>query len=76
VRRGNGDAALFFLGRLVDLIKGNELRAALQPIVLGDRRCQGRLAMIDVTNGPNIDMGLLSLKFCLRHLVLRWSLIQ
>jgi len=37
--------------------------------VLGDRCRQRRLAMINMADRPYIDMWLLSLKLCLRHLV-------
>jgi hypothetical protein len=36
---------------------------------LGDGRGQRRLAMVDVTDGPDVDMGLVALKLGLRHLV-------
>ncbi len=38
VRCGDGDSALFFLRRLVDLVKRHEIRHPLQPKMLGDRR--------------------------------------
>jgi hypothetical protein len=70
VGRGDRDAALFFLRRLVDLIERNELGHALQPAVLGDRRRQGRLAMIDVTDRPTFTCGLVLSNFSLAIFVL------
>jgi hypothetical protein len=35
--------------------------------MLGDGRGQGRLAMIDMTNRPNVHVRLLALKFLFGH---------
>jgi hypothetical protein len=70
VGRGDRDAALFLLRRLVDLIERNKLGFALQPAVLGDRRRQRRLAMVDVTDGPTFTCGLVLSNFCFGHFVL------
>jgi hypothetical protein len=67
VRRGDGDAAGLLLGRLVDLVEGREVRQALGLQVLGDRRGQRRLAMVDVTDGADVAVRLVALEFFLRH---------
>src|SRR3546814_9725652 len=63
--RRNRDAALLLLRRLVNLVIGRERRAARLRQNLGDRSRQRRLAMVDVTDRPNVAMRLVTLKFCL-----------
>ena len=65
----DGDAALTLLRSLVDHIIGLELGLTLQGQILGDRRGQGGLAMVNVADGANVDMGLASFEFCLCHCV-------
>src|SRR5207249_68090 len=48
VRRINRAPPLALLRRLIDLLEGHELRQLPAGQHLGDRRCQGRLAMIDM----------------------------
>ena len=67
VRGGDGDAARLLFRRLVDLVIGGELGAALLGQHLGDRRRQRGLAVIDVTDGPDVAMRLRTLEFFLSH---------
>ena len=69
VRRIDRDPALALLRRLIDLVKGHELRQLPTGQHLGDRRRQGRLPMIDMPDRPHIDMWLLPLKPRLRHVL-------
>ena len=66
---GDGDAALALLGRVVDGVEGAVLGLALQGQVLGDRRRERRLAMVDVTDGADVDVRLGSLELLLGHRV-------
>src|SRR3954454_6966890 len=61
------DAARLLLRRVVDLLEGPCLTAPLLRQDLGDRRGQGRLAMVDVTDGADVDMRLVPLELLLRH---------
>ena len=67
VRGRDGDAARLLFRRLVDLVIGGELGAALLGQHLGDRGRQRRLAVIDVTDGPDVAMRLRPLEFFLSH---------
>ncbi len=67
----NGDAARLLFGRLVDLVIGRERRPARLGQHLGDRRRQRRLAVVDMTDRPDIAVRLRPLKFCLGHFYLR-----
>ena len=71
MRRGNRDAAGALFRGLVDLVIGLERRAAGFSQNLCDRSRQGGLAVIHVTDRPNIHMRLITFKFCLGHLALR-----
>ena len=51
-------AAALRLGRLGDLVVRNELRPALVGGDLGQRRGEGGLAMVDVTDGADVDVWL------------------
>ena len=64
---GDGDAALALLGRVVDALEGAVLRLALEGQVLGDGRRQAGLAMVDVTDGADVDVGLGALELLLGH---------
>ena len=57
------------LGRVVDRVEGPHLGAVPVLIVehLGDGRGQRRLAMVDVTDGADVHMGLVTLEVGLRH---------
>jgi hypothetical protein len=59
----NGDTALTLFRSVVDLIKGFELASTAGSHNFGDSSSQRGLAVIDVTDGPNIDMGFCSFKF-------------
>ena len=64
---GDGDAALALLGGVVDLVEVAVLGLALEGEVLGDGRRQGRLAVVDVTDGADVDVGLGALELLLGH---------
>ena len=64
---GDGDAPLPLLGRVVDGVEGAVLRLALEGQVLGDGRRERRLAMVDVTDGADVDVGLGALELLLGH---------
>ena len=63
------DAAGLLFRSLVDLVVSGELSRVriAQGQNLGDRSSQGSLAMVNVTNGADIDMGLASVKHLLCH---------
>ena len=65
---GDGDAALALLGRVVDGVEGAVLGLALEGQVLGDGRRQAGLAVVDVTDGADVDVGLVALELLLGHL--------
>ena len=67
VRRGDGDAAGLLLRSVVDLLEGPGLPAVLLGQDLGDGRRQGRLAMVDVTDGADVDVRLVPRELLLRH---------
>src|SRR5215217_4925820 len=61
------DAALALLGRLVDLVERREVGEALFGQDLGDRRRQGRLAVVDMTHRADVHVRLVALELLLRH---------
>ena len=64
---GDGDPALALLGGVVDRVEGAVLRLALQGEVLGDRRGQRRLAVVDVADRADVDVRLGALELLLGH---------
>ena len=64
----DGDAALTLLGSLVDAGVILVLSLALQSQILGDSGGQSGLAVVNVADGADVDMGLGTLKFSLSHL--------
>jgi hypothetical protein len=48
------DPARFLFRRVVDLIVSFEIRKPKELAVLGDRRCQRRLPMVNVPHGPDV----------------------
>jgi hypothetical protein len=64
---GDGDAPLPLLGRVVDRLEGAVLGLALQGEVLGDRRGQARLAVVDVADRADVHVRLGSLELLLGH---------
>src|SRR6187399_1517254 len=64
---GDGDPALALLRRVVDRVEGAVFGLALQGEVLGDRRGQARLAMVDVADRADIDVRLGALELLLGH---------
>jgi hypothetical protein len=67
VRRRDGDAALALLRGVVDLVVGLRLTTELLRLRHRDRRRQRRLAMVDVTDGADVDVRLLALEFFFGH---------
>ena len=63
----NRDTTRLLLGSLIDGVIGLELGLAGEGQVLGDGSGQGSLAVVNVANGANVDMGLGSFKFLLSH---------
>ena len=63
----DGDPALALLGSLVDVRISGELGLALLGKNLGDRRGERCLAMVDVTDGPDVHVRLIPLEFSLSH---------
>ena len=64
VRRRDGDAARLLFGRRVDLVVGLVFAK-----ILGDRRRQRRLAVVDVTDRANVHMRLGALEFTFCHFI-------
>ena len=73
---GDGDAALTLLGRVVDRVEGAVLGLALQRQVLGDRRGERRLAVVDVTDRADVDVRLVALELLLGHVCGRFLFLQ
>ena len=69
VRGVDGDPAFSFFRSLIDHVVVHELGAALFSQHFGDGSGQGRLAMVNVTNGTNVNMGFSSFKFLFSHLI-------
>src|SRR6185312_12295778 len=67
VRGGDGDPALLLLGRVVDLLEAPGLAAHLLRQHGRDGSSQRRLAMVDVTDGADVDVRLVALELLLRH---------
>jgi len=71
VRNRDGDAALALFRRVVNGIKRAELHLGVVfRQHLGDCRRQRGLAMVNVTNGPNVHVRLIALEFLLSHIPL------
>src|SRR5215472_14707352 len=75
VRDRDRDAALLLFLRVVDLVEGVEGVHIRVLVVqhLGDRRGQGRLTVVDVADGADVDVRLGPLELRLRHDVLLWT---
>ncbi len=69
VRDRDRDAALTLLGSLVDLVERRGLVQVRELVVqhLGDGRGQRRLAVVDVTDGADVDVRLGALELLLGH---------
>src|SRR5579859_1862054 len=65
----DGDAAGLLFGGLVDLVVSGERGTALLRQDLGDSRGQRGLAMVDVTDGADVAVRLVPLKFSLSHVL-------
>ena len=74
VRYRNGDAPLALFRRVINRIKRAELHLGIVLRQhLGDGRRQSRLAVINVTNRPNVHVRLIAFEFLLRHRLLSSS---
>ena len=67
VRGRDRDAAFLLLGSVVDLLEAAGFGAALLRQHRRDGSGQRRLAMVDVTDGPDVDVRLVALELLLRH---------
>ena len=67
VRGVDRDAALTLFRRLVDLIESHGLAAALLREHLRDRGSERGLAVVDVTDGADVDVRLSPLELLLCH---------
>ena len=65
----DGDTTLTLFGGLVDLIERGKRVHVRERVVqhLGDRRGQRRLAVVNVTDGADVDVRLCPLELRLRH---------
>jgi hypothetical protein len=61
------DPTLPLFRRVVDRVEGAEVGTALQREVLGDRRGEGRLAVVHVTDGADVDVRLGAVELLLCH---------
>ena len=75
VRDGDRDAALTLFRRLVDLVERRRLVEVRVLVVqnLGDGRRQRGLAVVDVTDGADVDVRLGPLELRLRHWGSSWT---
>jgi hypothetical protein len=69
VRGRDRDATSLLFRGLVDGIIGRVLGLALHGLDLGDRRGQGRLAVVDVADGSHVQVGLVTDEFLFCHVV-------
>src|SRR5258708_7267629 len=76
VRDRDRDAASLLLRCLVDAVERRELGQALLRKHLCNRSSQRRLAMVDVTDGADVQMRLGPLKLLLRHCFLLLAPIE
>ena len=69
VRDVDRDTALLLFRSLVDVVEGRDLIQIGELVVqnLGDSRGQRGLAVVNVTNGPDVDVRLRPLELRLRH---------
>ena len=69
VRRRDRDAALLLLRRVVDLLEAAGLTAVGVGEHLRDGGRERGLAVVDVTDGADVDVRLVALELLLRHLL-------
>ncbi len=67
VSSSDGDTALTLFGSVIDLIEGLVLARTASSHNLGNSGSQRGLAVVDVTDGADINMGLCSFKFFFCH---------
>ena len=67
VRGGDRDPAFLLLGSVVDLLEAAGFGAPVLRQHSRDGSGQRRLAMVDVTDGPDVDVRLVALELLLRH---------
>jgi hypothetical protein len=68
--RGNRDTALALLRSVVDLIKGFDVTAMLGRQDSGQSCSQSGLAMVDVTDGTDVNVRLAAFEFFFRHFLI------
>jgi hypothetical protein len=73
VRGRDRDPARLLLRRLVDLVERGELGQALRRLHLRDRGGERGLAVIHVTDGPDVDVRLVPDELFLGHLCYLWA---
>ena len=71
VRGGDRDPAFLLLGSVVDLLEAAGFAAPLLRQHGRDGSGQRRLAMVDVTDGADVDVRLVALELLLRHFCVR-----
>ena len=67
VRGVDGDTTGALFGGLIDLVITHDFSAAVLGQNHRDSSSQGRLAVVDVTNGADVNMRLSTFKLLLRH---------
>ncbi len=67
---GDRDPAFLLLGSVVDLLEAAGFGASLLRQHRGDGSGQRRLAVVDVTDGADVDVRLVALELLLRHFAL------
>src|SRR3954469_1894704 len=67
VRGGDRDAAFLLLGSVIDFLEAACLGVAFFGQHARDGGGQGRLAMVDVADGPDVHVRLIALELLLRH---------
>ena len=70
----DGDPPLPLLGSVVDGVECAEVGTTLQRQVLGDRGGEGRLAVVHVTDGADVDVRLAAVELLLGHVCPLWLL--
>ncbi len=73
MRNVDRDPARFLFRRVVDLIVRPKIRSPKELAVLGDRRGQRRLPVVDVSHRTDVQMWFAPVKFLLRHVSSPWS---
>ena len=67
VSNSNGNTALLFLRRFIDLIESNSFGKSFFRQNFCDRSGKSSLTMVNVTHGPNVHMRFIANKFFFSH---------